>query len=167
MRPRRQPPLTLALAAALCALAACGFHLRGASHLPRVFDATFLESADHYTDLHRALVDALRLGGARLVQRRADAAAVVEVLSEDSGQRVLSVSARNTPTEYEVYYTVRYRVRIGERTALEPHALTLTRDYSYDETALLAKEQERDNLRTALARDLAALVMRRLAALPP
>ena len=39
----------------------------------------------------------------------------------------------------------------------------LTRDYSFDETALLAKQHERDLLSAALARDLASVVMRRLA----
>jgi LPS-assembly lipoprotein len=101
------------------------------------------------------------------VGRRDAAGAVVEVLGDDSGQRVLSVSARNTPTEYEVYYTIRYRVLIGEQQVLAPQVLTQTRVYSFDETALLAKEQEQDTIRAALARDLAALIMRRLAALPP
>ena len=153
---------------AVCALlAACGFHLQGAMRLPPAFAATYLESADRYTDLHRALGEALTLAGAGLVQDRQAAGATVELLSEDSGQRVLSVSAQNTPTEYEVYYTVRYRVRVAGREVLTPQTLTLTRDYSFNETALLAKERERDNLRGALARQLAALILRRLAALPP
>ena len=40
-----------------------------------------------------------------------------------------------------------------------------TRDFSFDETQLLAKQRESDILRQALAEDLAALVMHRLAAL--
>jgi LPS-assembly lipoprotein len=154
-------------AALLAALAGCGFHLQGARHLPPAFAATYLAEEDRYSDFHRALGDALRIAGTQVVGRRAAAGAVVEVLSEDTGQRVLSVSARNTPTEYEVYYTIRYRVLIGEQQVLAPQVLTLTRVYSFDETALLAKEQEQDNIRAALARDLAALIMRRLAALPP
>ena len=39
------------------------------------------------------------------------------------------------------------------------------RDISFDEAQLLAKEREQEILRAALARDLVALVMRRLAAL--
>jgi outer membrane lipopolysaccharide assembly protein LptE/RlpB len=41
----------------------------------------------------------------------------------------------------------------------------LTRDYAYDDTAVLAKQHEEDDIRESLARDLAALVTRRLAAL--
>jgi LPS-assembly lipoprotein len=47
------------------------------------------------------------------------------------------------------------------------HTLTQTRDYSFDETAILAKEQEQEIIRRALAHDIAALVLRRLAAITP
>ena len=147
--------------------AGCGFHLRGAGHLPQAFELTYIESADPYTDFHRALGEALRASGNRVAARAEDAGATVEVLRDDTGQRVLAVSASNVPTEYDVYYTVRYRVRIGTREALPPQTLTRTQDYSFVETAALAKEQEQETIRAALARELAALVMRRLAALPP
>ena len=156
-----------AIALALLTLAGCGFHLRRPARLPPAFDATWLEAADPYTDFHRALDDAMRASGTHFTRTRATATAVVELLVDDSGQRVLSVSALNKPTEYEVYYTVRYRVRFGEHEVLAPQVLTLTRDYSYDAAALLAKEEEQRLIRAALARDIAELVVRRLAALPP
>jgi LPS-assembly lipoprotein len=146
-------------------LAACGFHLQGVARLPPAFAATRLVAEDRYTDFHRALEDTLRASGSRLAG--SDATATIEVLTDDSGQRVLSVSASNTPTEYEVYYTVRYRARIGDKEVLSPKVLTLTRDYSFNETAVLAKEHEQEQIRAALARELAALVMRRLTALAP
>ena len=43
--------------------------------------------------------------------------------------------------------------------------LTLSRDYAYDDSLVLAKQHEEQDLRESLARDLAALVARRLAAL--
>lgn len=155
----------LAAVLLLPALAACGFHLQGVARLPPAFATTRLVAEDRYTGFHRALEDALRASGSRVAAN--EATATVEVLTDDSGQRVLSVSASNTPTEYEVYYTVRYRVRVGDREVLTPKVLTLTRGYSFNATAVLAKEQEQDQIRAALARELAALVMRRLTALGP
>jgi LPS-assembly lipoprotein len=149
----------------LPALGACGFHLQGVARLPPAFATTQLVAEDRYTDFHRALADALHASGSQLAG--SGASATVEVLTDDSGQRVLSVSASNTPTEYEVYYTIRYRARIGDKEVLSPKVLTLTRDYSFNATAVLAKEQEQDQIRAALARELAALVMRRLSALGP
>ena len=148
-------------------LAGCGFHLRGVTRLPPAFASTYLAAEDRYTEFHRAMLEGLRAAGSRVVGAGEEAGATVEVLGDDSGQHVLSVSATNTPTEYEVYYTVRYRVRIGEREVLAPLTLTQTHDYSFDETAILAKEQEQEIIRRALARDIAALVLRRLAALAP
>ena len=148
-------------------LGACGFHLQGVSRLPPAFATTRLVAEDRYTSFHGALVDALHSAGVQLTTSAADATATVEVLADDSGQRVLSVSALNTPTEYEVYYTVRYRVRIGDKEVLSPKVLTLTKDYSFNEAAVLAKEAEQQQIRVALARELAVIVMRRLTALTP
>jgi outer membrane lipopolysaccharide assembly protein LptE/RlpB len=41
----------------------------------------------------------------------------------------------------------------------------LTRDYGYDESAVLAKEHEEEFLRVSLAGEIADLILRRLAAL--
>jgi outer membrane lipopolysaccharide assembly protein LptE/RlpB len=41
----------------------------------------------------------------------------------------------------------------------------LTRDLSFDETRALGKEREREALRATLARELAAVVVQRLASL--
>jgi LPS-assembly lipoprotein len=149
------------------ALAGCGFHLQGVSRLPNTLDRPYLDTLDRYTDFYQSLTEALDVSGSRPVYTSAQATAVVEVLRDESGQRVLSVSAENRPTDYEVFYTVEYRVRAGDRELLPKQRLTLTREYSFDERALLAKQQEQELLRAALARDLAGLVMRRLAALPP
>ena len=149
----------------LLPLAACGFHLQGVARLAPAFAATQVVADDRYTDFHRALVEALRASGSTVAAN--GATATVEVLADDSGQRVLSVSAQNKPTEYEVYYTVRYRVKVGEREALAPRVLTLTKDYSFNTDAVLAKEHEQEQIRGALARELAALVMRRLSAITP
>ena len=158
---------SVALFAALALLGGCGFHLQGVSHLPPAFATTALVASDRYTEFHRALSDALRVSGSSLVTTATGAGATIEVLGDENGQRVLSIWASNTPTEYEVYYTVRYRVRVGDHEALPMQELTLTRDYSFDTGAVLAKEHEQDMIRSALARELAALVMRRLTALPP
>jgi len=51
------------------------------------------------------------------------------------------------------------------KTLIDNEEISATRDISFDEAQLLAKEREQEILREALARDLVALVMRRLAAL--
>jgi LPS-assembly lipoprotein len=150
----------------LGAISACGFHLQGSEPLPAAFHTTRVIAVDRYTDFHRALIESLEASGASVVGAE-DARAVIEVLEDLPTQRVLSVSASNTPTEYEVYYVIRYHVLLDGREVIAPSRLELSRDYSFDTSAILAKEQEQATIRLALARELSGLVMRRLAAVQP
>jgi LPS-assembly lipoprotein len=107
----------------------------------------------------------LDTAGVRIASERDQATTVVSIQKDETGQRVLSVSAQNTPREYEVYYTVTFAVNVGDKILLAPQTVTLTRDYSFDERALLAKGREEELLRAALADDIVDIVMRRLASL--
>jgi LPS-assembly lipoprotein len=94
-----------------------------------------------------------------------DTAAVLHILADSTRQNILTVSALNVPTEYELSYTVRYSVDLNNRELMAPEQRVLVRDYSYSESAQLAKQREASILSTALARELAAVVMRRLSSL--
>jgi LPS-assembly lipoprotein len=144
---------------------ACGFQLRGNEPLPAALATPYIEAGDHYTPLYAALSARLRAAGARPASDPADATAVIRLHEDKTGREVLSVSGRNTPGEFEVYYSVAYSVAAGDKELLARQQVTLTRDYSYDETAILAKEHEEQSLRSALADELAGLMLRRLAAL--
>ena len=143
----------------------CGFQLRGQAPLPAVLASPYLEASDHYTPLYGALGARLRTAGAKLAASPSGASAVIHLHLDNTGRELLSVSARNTPGEYEVHYTVEYSVSVGAQELLARQQLSLTRDYSYDESAVLAKEHEEQSLRIALAEELAGLMLRRLAAL--
>ena len=133
--------------------------------LPEAVRVVRVDSVDSYSDFYRELREQLRAAGAQLQADAAPANAVVRVRADQTGQRVLSVSKRNTPEEYEVYYTIEYAVDVGGATAIEPQRLELTANYSYDSTAVLAKQREQSSMQKALARELAIQVLRRLSAL--
>lgn len=156
---------TLAIILTFLTLASCGWHLQGNTRLSEAMAVTYVETDDRYTDFNRALRDNLRMSGARLARTPAEATAIVRIHSDESGQRVLTVSARNTPEEYQVYYVIEYSVRNQETELIEPQRVELVREYSYDTRAVLAKQKEQAILREALARDLAGIVVRRLSAI--
>jgi LPS-assembly lipoprotein len=145
------------------AVTACGFQLRGELRYPDAMAKTYIEAEDRYSPFYAELRAALLEGGLGLSESSQGAGAVVHVLKDETGQRILSVSARNTPVEYEIYYVIRYSLEIAGKERLPPQRLALTRDYTWDETAVLGKSEEADSLRRALAQDLVALVTRRLA----
>jgi LPS-assembly lipoprotein len=155
----------IVLVCAVLSLSACGWRLQGATKLSPTMTLTYVDAKDRYTEFNQALRERLRASGAKVTERSGDATATVKIIKDQSGQRVLSVSARNTPEEYEVFYSVEYSVVSGGNELIPPQKLELTRDYSYDTTAVLAKEREQAVLREALAQDLAGLVLRRLASL--
>jgi len=155
----------VSLIATLLLLSSCGWRLQGANQLPELLATAYVETKDPYTDFNRALRESLTASGAKVVEDRALASAIVRIRRDESGQRVLSVSARNTPEEFEVYYIVEYSVDGNGQELIAPDTLSLGRDYSYDERAVLAKQREQAVLREALARDIAGLIVRRLAAL--
>ena len=125
----------------------------------------YLETGDRYTPLYAAFEARLRAAGAKLATDPASASAVIHLHKDETGRELLSVSARNTPGEFEVYYSVEFSVTTGSGELLARQQATLTRDFAYDENAVLAKEHEEESLRNALADELAGLILRRLAAL--
>ena len=90
---------------------------------------------------------------------------MIRLHEDDTGRDLLSVTADNKPGEYEVYYAAEFSVTSGATELLARNQVRLTRDYGYDESAVLAKEHEEETLRVALAGEIADQILRRLAAL--
>lgn len=143
----------------------CGFHLQGRQPLPPAFAYTFVDTRDEQTDFVQDLRKALLASNVNVIRTKGSSGAVITVHEDQLTERVLSVSARNIPTEYELTYKVNFSVTAGDKTLIEREEISATRDFSFDEAQLLAKEREQEILSEALGRDLVALVMRRLAAL--
>ncbi len=146
-------------------LAGCGFQLKGAVELPADVKSVFVATNDQLSPFSVELGRALKASGATQAASAEVADAIVRVAQDRTGRRVLSVSARNIPQEYQVYYVLGYSIDHGGKQAVAPQEVELSRSYSFSESDLLAKDREEAILREALARDLADLVVRRLASL--
>ena len=157
------PVLTLTLTLAL-ALSGCGWHLQGSYPLPRSFAVVHIDAADTQSDFYIAMRKALLAAGTR-IDDASSSGTVLHILTDSTKQSILTVSALNVPTEYEISYTVRFSVDVNSRELMAPEQRVLVRDYSYSENAQLAKERENAILSQALAHDLVSVVMRRLASL--
>jgi LPS-assembly lipoprotein len=134
---------------------------------------TYVDTDRPHSEFLLTLTDVLRQRGAEVLEAPAEGAAILDIALDETGQRVLSVSARNIPREYEVYYAVTFSLRVGAESLLSNESLVVTRAYTFDQTEVLAKAAEEQILRSALATDLARRVMQRIqalgatAALPP
>jgi len=146
-------------------LAGCGFHLQGRQALPAQFANTYVNTEDEQTDFVQELRKSLIASKVNVIPTKGSATAIIDVHDDKLTERILSVSAQNIPTEYELTYKVKFSVKSEGKTLIDQGEISATRDISFEESQLLAKEREQEILRAALARDLVALVMRRLAAL--
>ena len=155
----------LLLLAGMPLLSGCGFHLEGRMPLPAVMAHPYLEAQDQQSDFVQSLRRDLLVSGAHPAAQAGHASAVIRIVQDRVMSRVLSVSATNQPTEYQVTYVIRFSVSTGGRTLLAPQTLSATRSYTFDESLLLAKEHEKAILEGAMGRELADIVMRRLASL--
>ena len=146
-------------------LAGCGFHLQSELQTPTEMERTYIDAVERNTQFHRELRRQLLASGVTIVDSPDEATAIFAISSDQTGQRVLSVSARNVPTEYEVFYTVEYSLISGENSLLAPQDITVTRDYTWDETLVLGKAHEEDMMREAIVRDLVRAVLKQLSTL--
>jgi LPS-assembly lipoprotein len=157
--PLRRAGVVLALL-----LGGCGFHFTGIADFPPQMAVIHIDTVDRYTPFYRQLVSVLRRREVRLTDDPAKARTHVKVLTDETGRRLLSVTGRNVPAAFEVYYRVRFSVDVDGVEAVPAEQLALTRDFAFDETRVLGKAGEEENIRQAIASDLVGLVTRRLTA---
>jgi LPS-assembly lipoprotein len=150
----------------LALLGGCGFHLQGSYPLPHTLAVVHIDAIDTQSDFYIGMRKALLAAGTHLDDAGSNqSAATLHILTDATKQSILTVSALNVPTEYELSYTVRFSVDANGRQLMAPEQHVLVRDYSYSESAQLAKQREAAILTSALAHELTGVVMRRLSSL--
>lgn len=159
-----QRAILVILASAL--LAACGFQLRGEARLPAFMDRTFLAVADDSTVFVRELRLLLEANGVTIVDEPGPDAATLRIDSQSIWRQALSVTGQARVREYLIVFDVNWRLENAEgEMALEPSSIRLTRDYSFDESEILAAQREEEFLRDDLGRAMAEQLVRRLESL--
>ena len=158
---------SLALVALMAGfLSGCGFQMVGRP-LPADTNRIYLNTTSPYSEFARSLGKRVTERGGTLVSRASEADLVLTIVDDATGQRVLSVSVRNIPREYEIYYVLQFSIEAPDNSPLIPvQTIDLQRSYTYDETQVLGKRNEETVLREALAEDLVRQVLRWVESLP-
>ncbi|BAU47179.1 lipoprotein [Sulfurifustis variabilis] len=165
MAPRR---IALVLAA-LAALNACGFHLRGTggAALPESLAMLRVTMPGRGTDDPTlvAVRRAFTAAGASLTE--AAEAPTLVLHDERVETQVISVSTVTAKAnEYRLRYGLSFRLDRGG-TATVPQTVRLVREYTFDPTQILAKEQEERELLREMQSEAAQQIVRRVARLKP
>lgn len=158
---RRAALRSLIVWTGLVVMAGCGFQLRGQPPLP--FDSVYVEAATG-SFLQPLLAQNLRLNGKHVLPSAEGAQVVIRIDQEMRSKQILSLSGGGKVREYRLGYRLVLSATNGAgRQILPPTELQLTRDYSYDDTQILAKAGEEAQLQRDMEQDMLRQVVRRLA----
>lgn len=149
----------------LLVVAACGFQLRGSASLP--FSTLYVPNATVgiALDLKRNIQSGTNT---RVVENPHDAAARLQFNEESRSKEILSLNASGRVREYRLIYRVGFSVVDGKGGEYLPtRVITLSRDVTYDDTVVLAKETEEQLLFQDMQSDMVQQIVRRLAAAKP
>ena len=146
-------------------LVGCGFQLRGQTVLPDSLATLHIEAADRTTSFMRALVGQLRANGVSVVDEAQAPASVLRIERARSTRQALTISQDARVREYVVHLDVRYSLEdpTGE-VLIDSQAIRLSREYQFDDRAILGGRREEEFLTEDLSRAMAAQLVRQLSA---
>lgn len=146
----------------IACLSACGFHLRGAADL--AFNTIHIQG--NTLIISKNLKKNLALNGVKVLDSAEGAELLLEMVGEESEKRILSLSGRGKVNEFELYYRVHYRTRqASEALWSQVQTIEARRDYSYDDSQLLAKQGEEKRLNEDMQSSVLNGLVRRLSSL--
>ena len=159
-------PLFAVLIAAV--LAGCGFHLRGvgSGNLPyKTMYISLPETADVRIWLERYITAS---DATQIVDNSKEAEAIFQQISDTRHKIILSVNAQGRVREYRLQLTYRFQVANAKGQILvPPNEISLSRDITFDDSSVLAKDLEEGLLWRDMNNDLVNQIMRRLSIVKP
>ena len=146
-------------------LAGCGFQLRGVADVP--FESLYLPNATTgiALDLKRNIQAGTRV---KVVDDAKGAQAVMHFTEETRQKEILSLTGTGRVREFQLRYRVGFRVSDNKGGDYVPqNTIILTRDVTFNDTEILAKEQEEQLLFRDMQSDMVQQIMRRLSTAKP
>ncbi len=159
---------------ALSLLVGCGFHPRGSVTRLSDLGSIYIDSSRNLTiadDIREALIDA----AFTIAPNRDDADIMLRLTGEEQKERVVSVRSTGRISELELSHAVNMLIAESvdgnEPVYSEAQGLNrveVIREYTYDETGVLGKENEARILRSEMESELVRqIVLRTIASLAP
>ena len=131
----------------LLMITSCGFHLRGMTEIS--FKTVSLEGKE--LSFTKNLKKTLASNKVAIVLPTENPELRIELLSEESEKRILSLSGQGLVREFEIFYRVRYRVKtVDSETWSQENILETRRDFTYSDSNLIGKEEEERQLNESM-----------------
>ena len=128
-------------------ITSCGFHMRGMTEIS--FKTISLEGKE--LSFTKNLKKILNTNKVAIVSPTENPELRVELLSEESEKRILSLSGQGLVREFEIFYRVRYRIKTSDSEIWSQENIIETRkDFTYSDSNLIGKEEEERQLNEAM-----------------
>ena len=101
-----------------CFIISCGFKVEGLHSEQKINFSTFIQTNNTNTILYNHLNEIFSLNFVSVDSELNSQEAILTIIEDSSGQRILSVSAGNIPREFELFYSIKYSYSIGDRLVL-------------------------------------------------
>ena len=136
--------------------------MRGAADVP--FNSIYIQGST--VIISKNLKKNLTLNAVKVLSSADSAELLLEMVGEESEKRILSLAGTGKVNEFELYYRVHYRTKLaGDALWSQVQTVEARRDYSYDDTQLLAKQGEEKRLNEDMQSSVLNALVRRLSAL--
>ncbi len=131
----------------LLIISSCGFHMRGMTEIS--FKTISLEGKE--LSFTKNLKKVLNSNKVAIVSSTENPELRVELLSEESEKRILSLSGQGLVREFEIFYRVRYRIKtIDSEIWSQENIIETRKDFTYSDSNLIGKEEEERQLNEAM-----------------
>lgn len=146
-------------------LGACGWHLRGSYEFPPSMARVYLEGTARYSKLGIAIHDAFLSANSVLVSDREQATAVLRILADQPGQRILSTDKNGRASEYEITYLLSFKVvDVSGLELVREQQVSTRREYRFDPANVLATGGEVEQLQQDMVRGSVQQMLRQISA---
>jgi LPS-assembly lipoprotein len=131
----------------LLIISSCGFHMRGITEIS--FKKISLEGKElSFTKAFKRILTSNKIAVVSLTE---NPELRLELLSEETEKRILSLSGQGLVREYEIFYRVRYRIKTSNmETWSQENLLETRRDFTYSDTNVIGKEEEERQMNEAM-----------------
>ena len=132
------------------------------------FNALYVDTPNPNTPFISELRRNLEANQVKLATSAEQADVVLKIVSEISDKQILTLSSSGRVTEFRLIYRVSLRAYDHKKQDWIPaEEMALRRDYTYDDTKVLAKEAEETLLTQSMRSEMAQQIMRRLSRAKP
>ena len=142
-------------------LSSCGFKLKGSYEIP--YQTIYLQAAGE-SRVGRIIKRKIqRKSNIEIVQTLSAAEVTINILEEVSTRAVAVLSNVGSVDEYELIYTVRYRIGPGQNSiSMQEGQIVLRRKITHSDLDIAAKSNEEDVLINDMASEAATGILVRL-----